>query len=254
MSGGGSSSSLNETLLGEKGGVTPPVARKAPPPGVRAGAKGRVSVVSTALFVAVALGALAYGVDRVVLPDVFPKRFAPVLEGKVYRSGELSPAAMERVVRRHGIRTVIDLGVAPAGDIRDRRLQLTAQALGVTRFRFDLEGDATGNPNAYVQALRLALDPARQPVLVHCAAGAQRTSCAIALLRMHTQGVSMEDALREADGFDAKPKVGEVLASIAPAVLRALAEGGDIPAGPDAPPDAQPLGEPRPTEPLRARP
>lgn len=188
---------------------------------------GLGSVVSLAVIAVLLVGTGVFGY-RVVWPDVHPKRFSEVVPGKVYRSAEPSPAALAAMVRDHGIRTIIDLGVAPEGEIRDRRLQLTSQALGITRFKFDLVGDSTGNPNEYVAALRLASDPARQPVLIHCATGSQRTSCAIGLFRAAFEGVSVDDAIAEAKRFDAKPKVDETMRSIAAPVLRAVREGGWI--------------------------
>ena len=203
------------------------------------------SVVSLLVVAALTAGAAVFAY-RVVWPDIRPKRFAEVVPGKVYRSAEPSPAALEAMVKTHGIRTIIDLGVAPAGDVRDRRLQLSSQALGVTRFKFDLVGDSTGNPNEYVAALRLASDPARQPVLVHCATGSQRTSCAIGLFRAAFEGVSVDEAIAEAKRFDAKPKVDETMRSIASPVLQALREGGWI--------EGQAVPNVEPTTPIAARP
>lgn len=193
--------------------------------------RGIGSLFGALLTLALAVG-LAVFAYKAVKPDVWPKRFAEVVPGKVYRSSELSPEAMERLAKRTGLKTVIDLGVAPDGDPRDRRQQLTAQALGLTRYKFDLVGDSTGNPNEYLAALRIALDPANQPVLIHCATGAQRTSCAVALFRMASQGYSLDQALAEAAEFDAKPKVSEVTRAIAPKVIRALQDGGDLPGEP----------------------
>lgn len=201
-------------------------------------------MVSLLVVVAFVVGAVVFGY-RVVWPDVHPKRFAEVVPGKLYRSGEPSPAALEAIVREHGVRTIIDLGVAPEGEIRERRLQLSAQALGITRFKFDLIGDSTGNPNEYVAALRIASDPARQPVLVHCATGSQRTSCAIGLFRAAFEGVSVDEAIAEANRFDAKPKVGETMRSIAGPVLRAVREGGWI--------EGHAVPSMEPTKPIAAR-
>ncbi len=182
-----------------------------------------------ALALIIGLAVFAY---KAVKPDLFPKRFAEVVPGKVYRSSELSPGAMEQLAKRAGLKTIIDLGVAPDGDPRDRRQQLTAQALGLNRYKFQLIGDASGNPNEYLAALRIALDPANQPVLIHCATGAQRTSCAIALLRMASQGYTLDQALAESETFDAKPKASEVTRAIAPKVLQALRDGTSIPGEP----------------------
>lgn len=183
------------------------------------------------LLIAGAVG-LAIFAYKGVKPDLWPKRLAEVVPGKVYRSSELSPKAMEDLVRGAHVKTIIDLGVAPDGDPRDRRQQLAAQALGLKRYKFNLIGDATGNPNEYVAALQIALNPDNQPVLIHCATGSQRTSCAIALLRMASEKMPLDQAIAEAEQFDAKPKVGEVLRQISPRVLQAVGSQALIPGEP----------------------
>lgn len=182
-----------------------------------------------------AVAAVALGVwiwDDAIAPDLFPKRFHTVVEGQVYRSGKLTPAAMERVVRRHGIRTVVDLGAYEPGTPGDQRQARTAQALGVDRVRFNLVGDATGNPNYYVEALRIMRDPARWPVLVHCGAGTERTGCVTILYREIEQGWDEERAFAEADDIGhsptRNPKLRQVLEQWRAPIERALREGGPV--------------------------
>ncbi|MFN7021180.1 MAG: fused DSP-PTPase phosphatase/NAD kinase-like protein [Phycisphaerales bacterium] len=137
--------------------------------------------------------------------DVFPRNFGEVEKGKVYRSAALTPAAVQKVVREHGIRTIIDLGGFDKDPIGDRNAARTAEALGIERYVFNLEGDGTGNPNAYVAALKVMNDPARQPVLVHCSAGAQRTSGAVMLYRDFVQGKPLEETYAEAQQYRHDP-------------------------------------------------
>lgn len=127
-----------------------------------------------------------------------PKNFGIVQEGRIYRSGELTPSAMSRVVHDYHIQTVIDLGAYPENSGEEARARRVAKALGVTRYVLRLEGDATGNPNYYVQALHLINDPANQPVLVHCSAGTQRTGCLVMLQRHIVEGKAYSDVFREA--------------------------------------------------------
>ena len=136
-----------------------------------------------------------------VLPNILPKNLAVVDEGQIYRSGELTAAATRRVVVNHNIRTIVDLGAHEPGSREEQRAQDTADALGVKRYIFDLEGDATGDPNDYVQALRIITDPGDQPVLIHCGAGSERTGCAIALYRHLFQGLSLDEAYQETHQF-----------------------------------------------------
>jgi protein tyrosine/serine phosphatase len=188
-----------------------------------------------ALVIGACVAAVALGVwvwDDAIAPDLFPKRFHTVAEGRVYRSGKLTPAAMERVVRQHAIRTVVDLGAYDPGSPGDLRQARTAAALGVDRVRFNLVGDATGNPNYYVEALRIMRDPARWPVLVHCGAGTERTGCVTILYREIEQGWGEARAFAEADDIGhsptRNPKLRQVLERWRGPIERALREGGAV--------------------------
>lgn len=176
-------------------------------------------------------GVLAY--REWVRPNLFPKNFGVVTEGVLYRSGKLTPAATEKVVHAHGIRTIVDLGAFEPGTRGERLAQRTADALGVVRVRLDLEGDATGNPNYYAQALRIMTDPERQPVLVQCGAGSERTGCAIAMYRHLVEGVPMDDAYAETLRYKhnprRNPRLREVFDAWTEPVGRALREGGQVP-------------------------
>ena len=166
---------------------------------------------------------------EIVRPNISPKRFGIVAEGKVYRSGELTPSALARVVKENKIKTIVDLGAFkddPAGEERERQ---TADAIGVVRYQFLLEGDATGNANYYLQALRIMNDPAQQPVLVHCGAGTHRTGCAVAMYRTIVEGVSREEALEEATLFSYDPvkhtKFAEMFDQWQPRIQAAIGNG-----------------------------
>ncbi len=164
-----------------------------------------ISRTTTAALVAGA--ALAAGVVYAasIAPELEPRRFGTVVDGRIYRSGRTTPGGLARVVERYNIRTIVDFGAAPKGSPEDLREQRTAEALGVERHRFFLEGDARGDPNAYVEALRIMTDPSKQPVLVHCAAGTERTGCAVILYRTLFEGQGFERAMREAERFDHDP-------------------------------------------------
>lgn len=138
--------------------------------------------------------------------DVYPDNFGVVKPGALYRSADLTPAATKKVHDQHKIRTIVDFGAFDPGSAKERVAADTAEALGVERHVFRLEGDGTGNPNAYVQAMRIINDPAKQPVLVHCAAGAQRTSGCVILYRNLIEGVQFDRAYEEASGYRHSPR------------------------------------------------
>lgn len=203
-------------------------------------AAGRVAAgaVVALVVIAAAAPAIYFGAAR---PNLVPKRFGIVEPGKLYRAGELTPAALARVARENSIKTVIDFGAHDPGSPDEAREQHTAQALGLTRYVLRLEGDGTGNLNNYARALEIMNDPARQPVLVHCSAGTQRTGCAVALYqKMHT-GAGIDQLLAEAAKYDHDPKdnphVREILISQGQQIIDASKTRTNLPGfDPVAPP------------------
>jgi len=165
----------------------------------------RRRLAAAALLIAAAtLAGVAW--DKAVKDHLFPKRFSEVTPDQIYRSGRLTPGATRRVVEAHDIRTEVDLGGWDQGSVDERRAALTADELGITRHTLRLYGDATGDPNRYVDALRIMTDPASQPVLVHCAAGTERTGALVAFYRHIIEGVDLEQALAEADARGHDPR------------------------------------------------
>lgn len=201
-----------------------------------------------ALLVAVVLFFGGFVVVEGVVPHLVPKNFGVVDEGRVYRSGELTTTALRSVVADHGIKTIIDFGAHDHDPAGERREQKTADLLGVERHVLYLEGDARGDPNRYAEALRIMSDPEAQPVLVHCAAGAQRTGCAVALYRSLVDGWDDERALVEAEDYrhDPRdnPRMHEMYRTWKDAIGRSLETGLPIdPSSADSPVDPSRSGD-----------
>ncbi len=164
----------------------------------------------------------------------WPKRWGVVEEGAIYRSGEPLPRAMRRAVKETGVKTIIDLGAHTQGTEEESVAQQSAEELGVTRYRFGLIGDATGDPNDYVVALKLMNDPANQPVWVHCAAGSERTGMLVALHRVIVDGWDADEAYAETHQYDHSdnPYLREMLDRWLPQIERAYRTGEAIPYDP----------------------
>lgn len=194
-------------------------------------------VPANRIMVVLALGVIAFNFKPMVWANLVPKRFGVVVPGAIYRSGKLTPAALAHVMTNHHIKTVIDLGAwveeTPANARANRREQRTVEALGGQRYVFHLIGDATGDPNEYVQALALMLDASNHPVLVHCGAGTERTGCVVALYQMHEQGKTidevMEQAKRAGHNESRNPRLRRMLRMWSEPILHSLETGEPIP-------------------------
>ena len=189
----------------------------------------------------IAVVAGIFGYTELIAPNLEPKRFGVVVPGEIYRSGAPTPGGLRSVVERHGIKTVLDLGAHTPGSHEALLAQRQAEALGVERILLILEGDATGDPENYAIALRLMRDESKRPILVHCAAGSQRTGCAVAMYRQIEQDWTFDEAYEESFQYDHEPDdpntfVRQMLAEWTWPVEVAVRTGGEVrPAITDAP-------------------
>jgi protein-tyrosine phosphatase len=136
------------------------------------------------------------------------KRFGAVIPGRVYRSGQISKWMLDETIAEHGIAVIVDLqGVDPESE--DQKYEIAAaERLGVELLRFPLAGDGTGDIARYADAVEAMAESERadRPVLVHCAAGSQRTGGAIASYRLLVRGDSPEVAFSELKRFEWDPE------------------------------------------------
>jgi protein tyrosine phosphatase (PTP) superfamily phosphohydrolase (DUF442 family) len=137
------------------------------------------------LTLAAALGLVAWGAHRLA-----PKHFLTVESGVLYRSGTLQPWQLDRVVQRHGIRTVVNL--RSAGDNaqgnwhRVQTAQLESQ--GVELIDLPMPSGSVPRPDQVETWLGILGDPTRHPILVHCEFGIVRTGIMVAVYEIEMRG------------------------------------------------------------------
>ncbi len=131
--------------------------------------------------------------------NYFPKNFGVVEPGQIYRSGQLSPALIKKTLTNNNVKVVISLeNYNPKKPLQKAEFD-ACRELGIERLNFPLAGNGTGDVNSYVSAIA-AMDAAVKegnPVLVHCAAGAQRTGGVIAAYELLVRGKSPAEVRRE---------------------------------------------------------
>jgi tyrosine-protein phosphatase SIW14 len=128
------------------------------------------------------------------------RHFHVVEDGRLYRSGQLSPAALQRVVHDYGIRTIVSLRcLARDGDARlENDEELWCAAHGVRYLRLAPAAWDSPAGRANLDAfLRTVDDPTAGPILVHCFAGLHRTGVYCAVFRMERQGWTNDEAIAE---------------------------------------------------------
>jgi protein tyrosine/serine phosphatase len=128
-------------------------------------------------------------VPRADIPGL--PNFAQVAPG-LYRSAQPTAEGL-RAAKAMGIRTVVNLRA-----LHSDRALLGDTGLGYVHIR-----STAWHPEDedIVAFLTVALDPARQPVLVHCEHGADRTGLMVATYRRAVQGWTLDEALAELPAF-----------------------------------------------------
>lgn len=121
------------------------------------------------------------------------RNWGVVESGRLYRSNHPTPWQLEQAVRRHGIRTVINLRGHREACGSDALGRQAAAALGLDHIDAPLE--SRGAPHKD-RVLRLAGIFARmtEPALIHCKSGADRTGLAAGIWLL-AQGRGVEEAL-----------------------------------------------------------
>ena len=128
-----------------------------------------------------------------------PKQFGVVEPGRIYRSGQISAPLIRATLERYDIQTVVSLQDYDPNDAKHRAEREATAALGIRELHFPLRGDGSGAIQSYASALAemARADRDGAAVLVHCAAGTERTGATVAFYRVLVQGRPASEAYRE---------------------------------------------------------
>lgn len=119
-----------------------------------------------------------------------------VIPGQVYRAAQLSPRTLEIIVKRYGIRTIINLrGCSDTIPwyleecLTAQRLNLNYEDIGFSAYRFPHENELC--------ELVDVIEHAEYPIFLHCRRGADRTGLASAVALLMKTDTSLEEARRQ---------------------------------------------------------
>jgi tyrosine-protein phosphatase SIW14 len=157
------------------------------------------------------------------------RNFRVVEDSVLYRSGQLTPAGLERVVHDRGIKTLITLRTTRvAGRLPpDSWEEEFCATHGLKHVRIpprvwgaDEKGEIPAE-EAVREFLKVMDDRKNYPVLVHCFAGIHRTGTMCAIFRMEFHHWSADRAIAEMelygfDPLDMKENIEGYLRSYAP--------------------------------------
>lgn len=139
------------------------------------------------------------------------RNFRTVRPDVLYRSGQLSPDGLERIVHDYGIRTVITLrdSDTPGKRPPDWREEEFCRKMDIYHYRLPprlwwSESGAIPADENVKKLLEVLDNPKHYPVLIHCFAGAHRTGAYCAIFRMEYDHWDNQAALDELQqcGYD----------------------------------------------------
>ncbi|MBI3262585.1 MAG: tyrosine-protein phosphatase [Acidobacteria bacterium] len=141
------------------------------------------------------LGALV-GVVWTFGPVWFGSNFHSVIADRVYRSGEMRAAALERAIDRFRLRSIINLRGREEGRAWYEEERRVARERRLVRYDLDFSSRLLPPRPAVIELVR-ALREAPEPMLLHCSAGADRAGFASVLARMVKEGSPLSEARAE---------------------------------------------------------
>lgn len=122
--------------------------------------------------------------------------FHTVVPGVCYRSAQPTSGQLERFVRLHGIRTVVNLRGQNPGQPWFQEEVAAAKRLGVKLLNVPMSSHQRPDEMMFRQLLR-TLDGAERPILLHCFQGADRTGMAAACFLLLYTDQSPDEAARQ---------------------------------------------------------
>jgi protein tyrosine phosphatase (PTP) superfamily phosphohydrolase (DUF442 family) len=153
--------------------------------------RSRLRVVLVGCFIGLALAGIVEAA-RVLFGD----NFHTVLPGRVFRCAQLSGPALERLIRAHAIRTVINLRGCGAPWPWYMDECRTTSRLNISQE--DICFSAGRLPSVWeVRRLVEVLDRTEYPVLLHCRRGADRTGLASAIVLLLHTDIALEQAWQQ---------------------------------------------------------
>jgi protein tyrosine/serine phosphatase len=119
--------------------------------------------------------------------------FHAVQEGALYRSAQLAKGQLQKIVRDHGIRAILNLRGAHFGEPWYDDEIAVSNALGVSHYDYALSAYRIVTDKQVADLLGI-IRHAPKPLLVHCKSGADRTGLVSALYRFAVEGKSKAEA------------------------------------------------------------
>lgn len=154
----------------------------------------RIVVVAAVSLAVVLLGGVSYSLRW----EVWPKRFAQVEPGWLYRGGQVDARLIEDLADRYAFGGILSLTRLSADEPDEAAELALIEDRGLDFCMIPMPGNGVAAFEQLDQAADWIATHEGRPIYVHCAAGVKRTSAAIAAYRLKHCGWSLEQAAEEA--------------------------------------------------------
>ncbi|MDB5386896.1 MAG: tyrosine phosphatase [Planctomycetaceae bacterium] len=180
------------------------------------------------IYAGIAVGSVALVLLwSLVLKDRFiPKKWGVVVPGLAYRSGQISRYLVKQTLQNHQIQHIICM-TSPDAEDGDQQEELRASKDVSADFVYlPLNGRGVGKVEHFTQAVTLLAKniQLREPVLVHCHAGAQRTGGVVAAYRLLIEKRTPEVVVEELEAYGWNRRRDQILLDFINQNLKKAAE------------------------------
>lgn len=158
--------------------------------------------MSTKKKIIIALvGIVLVGVLKYVYDMNINHNFETITDGKVYKSGVIPPDELESYIKKHNIKSVVDLRFPGTEDLVNNPeipKELTAERDAIAKIKgvnyFNNGSDQVPNQKNLDVFFKIMDDKSNYPVLIHCYHGVGRAEMYSALYRIEYEKWSNEEA------------------------------------------------------------
>lgn len=126
--------------------------------------------------------------------------FHTVVDGRLYRSGQIPTRRLGAYIKKFGIKTIINLRSKAERLVCCNGEESTALKAGATMCYIPMSAGRASTSKEIIALLEI-FDTAKEPLLIHCSQGINRTGEACALWCLEKNNMTNEDALKQ---FDSK--------------------------------------------------
>ena len=155
--------------------------------------KAAAALIRTLKAGAIAVGLTAGSIGSYWGVLQYQGNFHTVEEGAFYRSAQLTKDELQRAVRDHGIRAILNLRGAHPGEPWYDDEVAVSKALEVAHFDYGLSAYRIVTGKQIAELLEIMRNSPK-PLLVHCKSGADRAGLVSALYRFAVEGKSEQEA------------------------------------------------------------